>query len=139
MSDLNNPAPGQPQPADAPGLVSDFIQQASRLLRSELALAKKEMGQKASRAAAGIAMVLIGFLLVLAALDVLAAAAVAAIVAAGLPVSVASLIVAAVALTLAAVLFLVGKAWLNPKNLTPDRSIKNVRRDIETIKENVHV
>lgn len=139
MSDANSHPHGQPRPADAPGLVSDFIQQASRLLRSELALAKKEIGQKASRATAGIVMVLIGLFLVLVALNVLAAAAVAAIVAAGLPVSVASLIVAAVALTLAVVLFLVGKARLNPKNLTPDRSIKNVRRDIEAIKENVHV
>ena len=87
----------------------------------------------------GVVMMLTALLLVFTVLDILAAAAIAAIAAAGIPVAWASLIVGGVAIVIAAGLFLAGKARLNPKNLTPQRTMKHLRRDAETIKETVNV
>ncbi len=129
----------RPDPTDAPALVSDLIRHGSRLVGDEIRLAKKEVSMKLKSAVAGIAMIILAGFLVLSVLDVLSAAAVAALAELGLPVSVSSLIVAGVAIVAAIILFMAGKSRLSSESLTPDKSIKNVRRDIETIKENAHV
>lgn len=129
----------RPDPTDAPALVSDLIRHGTRLIGDEVRLAKKEVSMKLKSAVAGIAMIILAGFLVLSVLDVLSAAAVAALAELGLPVSVASLIVAGVAIVVAIILFMAGKSRLSSESLTPDKSIKNVRRDIETIKENAHV
>ncbi|WP_295313829.1 phage holin family protein [Roseobacter sp.] len=129
----------RPDPTDAPALVSDLIRHGTRLIGDEIRLAKKEVSMKLKSAVAGIAMIILAGFLVLSVLDVLSAAAVAALAELGLPVSVSSLIVAGVAIVAAIILFMAGKSRLSSESLTPDKSIKNVRRDIETIKENAHV
>lgn len=131
--------PGGPEPADVPELVSDVLHRGARLLRNEFTLARREMAGKLSHAVWGIFMIVLAAFLVLSALDVLTAAAVAGLAEAGLQVSLASLLVAVVALVLAAVLFLVGRKRLTAERLTPEKSIKNVRRDLEALKENAHV
>lgn len=141
MSDTNRNSAHRPtpEPADAPALLADFVQQITRLFQNEIALAKKEVSQKMSRAAFGIGLIALAAFLVFSALDVLSAALVAALAEMGLPVSVASLIVAATTIIIAFVLFRRGMARLNPDNLAPSKSIQNVRRDIKVIKENAHV
>ena len=128
-----------PDPTDAPHLLRDAVDQGSRLLRNELELAKREMSNKLTQALLGLAMIGLALVLVLIALDVLVATLVAAIAAMGAPVWVATLIVAGTALVAAAILFMVGKARLNPKNLAPERSMSHLRRDIQTIKETSNV
>ena len=128
-----------PKPADAPELLGDILHRIMRLFRNEFILARREMAGKLSRAAWGLFMIVLAAFLVLSALDVLTAAAVAGLAEAGLPVSLASLLVAVVALGLAAILFAVGRARITAQSLIPDRSIKNIRRDIRTLKENAHV
>lgn len=140
MADFSKPSPAsQPEPTDVPALISDAVHRCTRLVQNEIELAKREISRRAWSAFAGIVMVIAAVLLVFSALDVLAAAAVAGLAEAGLPVSVASLLVAAVALSVATVLFLKGKSRLTPSNLKLEKSARNLRKDINTIKENAHV
>ncbi len=126
-------------PRQAPGLLGEALHHLARLIQGEVALAKREISQKISRAGVGIAMIAIAALLALTGLDVLAAAAVVALTGAGLPAWAATLIVAGVVLGIALVLVLIGASRLKPSNLKPDRSINQVRKDIRTIKENTNV
>ncbi|WP_298845231.1 phage holin family protein [uncultured Roseobacter sp.] len=139
MRDEHVSSGATPDPADAPGLIQAALQQALRLVQNEFALMKREMASKASRAAAGIAMMIFAGFLVMSALDVLTAAAVTGIAALGLPLWASSLIVGAAALALAALFFVVGRHRLTSTQLTPERSVKNIRRDIETLKETANV
>ncbi|MFK7763831.1 MAG: phage holin family protein [Roseobacter sp.] len=134
----NNATP-QPGPTDARALISGALYRVSRLAQNEFELAKRELAHKASRAFAGLLMVVAAIFLVFSALDILTAAAVAGLAEAGLPVSVASLVVAGIALALAATLFFVGKSRLHPNSLKLDKSVRNLRKDINTLKENAHV
>ncbi len=136
MSAQDDPTVG---PKQATGLLGEALHHLTRLIKGEVALAKREISQKISRAGVGIAMIAIAALLALTGLDVLAAAAVTALAAAGLPAWAATLIVAGAVLGIALVLVLVGVSRLKPSNLKPDRSINQVRKDIRTIKENANV
>ena len=129
----------QPDVTDAPELMRSAVDHGARLVRNEIEFAKREVTAGVTRALIGVVMMLTALLLVFTVLDILAAAAIAAIAAAGIPVAWASLIVGGVAIVIAAGLFLAGKARLNPKNLTPQRTMKHLRRDAETIKETVNV
>jgi hypothetical protein len=109
------------------------------LIQNEIELAKRELAQKASQALVGILLLVAAIFMACSALDVLIAAAVAALVEAGLAISVASLIVAGAGLVIASGLVFVGKARLDPKGLKLEKSARNLRKDINTIKENAHV
>ena len=127
-----------PDPGDAPQLIRDMLDQASRLVRNEVELAKRDVSNRVTRAGVGIAMMAVAAILALTALDVLAAAAVAALAEAGLSGGIAALIVGGAIIVLALILFFVGKGRINPKNLAPKRAARSVRRDIETIRGNGH-
>ncbi|WP_300030734.1 phage holin family protein [uncultured Roseobacter sp.] len=129
----------QPDPTDAPGLISAAIQQASLLIRNEMALMKREIAGKMTRAVTGIAMMILAGFLVLSALDVLTAAAVTGIAAFGVPIWAASLLVGGLAIAIAAVFFIIGRRRLTSTSLKPERSVENIRRDIETLKETANV
>jgi hypothetical protein len=134
-----NPIPERAEPADAPSLLSDAMHRSARLVQNEIELAKREVAHKASRGVGGILMILAALFMVFSAIDVLAAAAVAGLAEMGLPVSLSSLIVAAVAIAIAGALFFAGKSRLDPENLKLERTARNLRKDINTVKENAHV
>lgn len=138
MTGQTSQTSGQPDPTDAPALISELLRRATRLISSEIALAKREMAQKVSRAAGGLMMIAFAAFLAIAALNVLTAAAVAALAEAGLSVSVSSVIVAAVVFAGAVGLFALGKSRIDPTNLTPRKTIKSVQQDIETMKGNAN-
>jgi amino acid transporter len=117
-------------------LLSDAINQLTRLVRGEVALAKAEVGQNLRAAALGIALLVGAVILSLVALNVLAVAligALANLVGDGW----AALIVGVVILAVAAFLAMRGIAALKPENLTPSRTVRNVQADAQTIKETV--
>ena len=128
----------QAEPADAPTLLQEVLQGVLRLVRDEMTLARLEVRRSLSRAGTGIALLIGAALLLLTALHVVAAAVVTALIAAGLAPPIASLVVAVGTLILAATAFFSGKARLDPKTLAPSTAAKNIRRDIETIKETAH-
>jgi hypothetical protein len=118
-------------------LLSDAINQLTRLVRGEVALAKAEIAQNVRNAGLGIGLLVGAVVLVLVALNVLAAALVAALAETGLGAGWSALIVGVVILVVAAILAMRGLNALKPENLAPSRTVRNVQADAQTIKENV--
>jgi uncharacterized membrane protein YqjE len=103
------------------------------LLEAEIALAGAEARQAVRSLAAGLAVLGLTLVLALAAVVALTAAAGAALVEAGLSPALAALLVAAGALALGALC-----AWWALSRLAraagmPARTVRNLRRDVETL------
>ena len=117
-------------------LLSDAVNQLTRLVRGEVALDKAEVTQSVKNAGLGIGLLVGALVLVLVALNVLAAALVAALaelIGAGW----AALVVGIVILAVGGLLAMRGLNALKPENLAPSRTLANVQADAQTIKENV--
>lgn len=119
----------------APDLLMRAVHHFLALLRSETALVKEELKQNAARAGAGVGFLAVAMLLALVALNVLAAAVVAWIAATGLSFGFASLIVGCTLLTVALFLAMAGKSRLQADALLPSMTIRNVKKDVSSIKE----
>lgn len=126
-------APGEEPPVRT--LLSDILSRITVLIRKEFDLARSEMAQNFSRAAAGAGMLAVGAIIALVALNVLAIAGVIALQAAGIDLIWATLIVGGAALLLALILVMVGINRLKLNALAPTRTEREVRRDIDTVKE----
>lgn len=127
--------PGREDRPSIGELVSQLSEKLSLLVRNEIQLAKDELSTKAKHAGTGIGLFvgagLLGFF-ALAALITTAILGLANVVAPWL----AALIVALVLLVLAAILAAVGKKALD-KGVppTPDQAQKNVKLDVQAVKE----
>lgn len=115
-------------------VVMRILAVVSGMLRDEAALAKAEVSRAARDAAIGMAQMVVALILVFVALIVLAGAAVLGLIAFGLSPVVAALVVGVALLLVALALVQMAIRLLSPKNLTPRRTIANVRRDLETLK-----
>ena len=114
------------------------FRQFTRLMQDEIALAKAELSRSAARAGVGLALIAGSAILALVALNVLAGALVAFVASAGLTAGMAALIVGGGLLLLAIMLVVMGKSRLSADALTPDRTARNIKRDIDTLKEASH-
>jgi hypothetical protein len=115
-------------------LVADATHDLSSILRSEIALAKAEIGADAKRAGAGAGMVAAAGVFAFLALILLLIAAAYGLVAAGLAPWLAFLIVAGVLLVIGAILALVGKSTISKVNGKPERAIQNAQDTIAAIR-----
>ena len=115
-------------------LVADATHDISSIMRSEIALAKAEIGADAKKAGAGAAMFAVAGVLAFLALILLLIAAAYGLVAAGLPPWLSFLIVAGVLLVVGAILALVGKGAVTKINGKPERTIKNAQDTIAAIR-----
>lgn len=122
----------------APTLLANAFRQFTRIVEAEIALAKEELSRSASRAGTGLAMLGIAAILALTALNVLAGALVAWVASTGLTAGVAALIVGGGILAAGIVLALAGKSRLSADALAPKRAARNVKTDIQTIRESTH-
>jgi len=123
-------------PRPTGSLLSDAVNQLTRLVRGEVALAKAEVAQNIRSAGLGIGLLVGAVVLVFVALNVLVFALVAALgelIGPGW----SALVVGVVILVVAAILAMRGLNSLKPENLTPSRTVRNVQADAQTIKENV--
>jgi apolipoprotein N-acyltransferase len=123
-------------PRPTGSLLSDAVNQLTRLVRGEVALAKAEVAQNIRSAGVGIGLLVGAVVLVFVALNVLVFALVAALgelIGPGW----SALVVGVVILVVAAILAMRGLNSLKPENLTPSRTVRNVQADAQTIKENV--
>lgn len=118
-------------------LMTRLSEQTSRLVRDELQLAQAELKVTAKHAGLGAGLLGGAGVFALYGVGVLVAAAVAAL-ALALPLWASALIVAAVLFLIAAVEGLLGKKQLEQANPTPDRTVKNVKRDVEAVQEASH-
>jgi hypothetical protein len=125
-----------PDPRPTGSLLSDALNQLTRLVRGEVALAKAEVSQNLKNAALGIGLLVGAVVLALVALNVLAAALVAALANLIGP-GWAALVVGILILAAAGLLAMRGLNALKPENLAPSRTVRNVQADAHAIKENV--
>lgn len=117
-------------------LLSDAVNQLTRLVRGEVALAKAEVTQNIKNAALGVGLLVGAVVLVLVGLFILAEALVVALgelIGDGW----AALIVGILILAVAGILAMRGLNSLKPENIAPSRTVANVQADAQTIKENV--
>ena len=114
-----------------PEIFTDLVSQVTDLVRMEGRLARAEISEKATRALSGMAMILLGAMLLIPALVVLLQAAIAGLVENGMTPAVASLIVGGGALVLGMILGLIGWSWVKPTSLVPDKTIDQLKRDAE--------
>lgn len=115
-------------------IVHRLTEQVPQLIRSEIRLAQAEMAQKGKRAGLGLGMFSAAGLLAFFGLALLLATAVLAL-ALVLPAWAAALIVAGAVLAAAAIAGLVGRSKVQQATPpAPERTIDNVREDLETLK-----
>jgi len=139
MSDWDDGQTPPPNPKPSIGkLVEQVSEQATRLVRSEIALAKKELTTKAARSGIGIGMFVVAAVLSLYGLGFLLHSAMVGL-AHAVPLWLAALIVGAVLFLLAGGLALVGRKQLK-KGMppTPEAAIANIKEDVATVKEGLH-
>ena len=115
-------------------LVADATHDVSSIMRSEIALAKAEIGADAKKAGAAVGMFAAAGVLAFLALILLLIAAAFGLVAAGLPPWLSFLIVAGVLLLVGAILALVGKSSISKVKGKPERTIKNAQDTIAALR-----
>lgn len=112
-----------------PEIFTDLIGQVTDLVRKEGQLARAEVSEKAGQALTGMAMILLGSVLLIPALVILLQAAIAGLVDSGMEPALAALIVGGAALVLGMILGLVGWSWVKPSSLVPEKTIDQLKRD----------
>ena len=116
-------------------LLSDALNNVSSLIRNEVDLARAEVSENLDRAGNAIGFIVAGVVIAIAALGVLAAALVVGLTAAGVAAGWSALIVGAVLAVIAFSLSAKGLNDLKLSSLAPTRTAKNLRRDVNAIKE----
>ncbi len=117
-------------------LLGDLIGDLGELVRQELRLAQAEAAEKIKQAENGIYAVITGLLLAFCGLLILLQALVLAL-SNIMPPWLAAVSVGCVLAVLAFVFIRQGRNSLAPKNLVPQRTLRNVREDTHTMKENL--
>ena len=122
----------------APGVfhaVGETIGRATELIQIEFRLAKAELAEKAAKAGAGLALVLVGAVLLTAALFLLLQAIVLGLIAAGLSPVAATLLVSVVVIAIGLAFVMTGRKQLSAEALIPDRTLNDIKRDTILVKE----
>ena len=130
---------GMPEP-DGPAslgkLVEQISEQASRLVRAEIALAKAELTEKAKKTGIGAGLLVVALLILAYTVGVLLLAAVHGLGTVW-PLWLSALAIGGFMLLVTIVLALIG-AQLLKKAATPPESVQRVKDDITSIKEGMH-
>ncbi|MBD5785253.1 phage holin family protein [Cellulosimicrobium terreum] len=136
MSDwVDGRVPPEEQKPTVGQLVERLSEQATRLVRSEIALAKEELSTKAKHAGVGIGLLVVGGVLVLYGLGFLFQSAVEGL-ANAVPMWLAALIVGLAIVLIAGLLAFVGvkqlKRGVPP---VPTDAVSSVKEDVNVVKE----
>lgn len=123
---------------DLPDLLADLATQMRKLFVTEVRLAKAELTESARSATTGLVMGVGAALVAFIALQAFAAAAVIALAANGFSWLAATLIVGGVLIALTLILALVAKAKLSGDALKPNRTVRQVRKDMRLTEELTH-
>ena len=115
-------------------LVADATHDLSSIIRSEIRLAKAEIGADAKKARAGAGLLAVAGLFAFLALILLLIAAAYGLVAAGLAPWLSFLIVACALLVIGVIMALVGKSKVSKIKGKPERAIKNAQDTIAAIR-----
>lgn len=117
------------------GLVSDALQQFSRLMRSEFALARAELMDKTQIAARGVSMIVAGGLLTIPSIVLLLIALATLMMELGMRASLAFLLSGILGMATAGVMAWSGLKHFKGNALVPRRTIGQLQQDAATAKE----
>jgi hypothetical protein len=123
---------------DEPGLfhaLSDTISRATELVQLEFRVFRAELEEKTTRIKAGVSLILIGAILVTAALFLLLQAVVLVLVQAGLSPAGATVLVAGACIAIGLAFVVTGRKQVDGDALAPDRTIRGLQRDTRLVKE----
>lgn len=140
MASIYENRPSGDRPADSrpvSELISDALQQFSRLVRNEMALARAEVSDKIKQAIRGGAMLGVAAAVVLPSIFILMLALAALFVELGMAASLAYLLTAVIGFVIAGVLGMIGLNRLKAEALMPNRTINQLHRDAATMKEHM--
>jgi hypothetical protein len=118
-------------------LIGDLTEQASTLVRTEARLLRAELSEKFAKVGASAVEILGGAICLLAALMVLLQALVIALAETGLGGGWASLIVGVAVAVLGLILIRNGSAGLDPGEMAPEKTARQLQEDARTVKEQV--
>lgn len=116
-------------------LTTAALSQTADLLQTEFRLARAELAEKMGALRAGLIMILLGTIFLIAALGMVLQALVGILINAGVSPPLAILLVAGGAAVIGIVLFLMGQSRLQPAELSPDRTLNSLSRDSRMVKE----
>jgi hypothetical protein len=128
--------PEPDRPVSLVSLVEQISEQASRLVRAEIALAKAELAEKAKKSGIGAGLLVMALLILVYTVGVLLLAAVYGLGTVW-PLWLSALAIGGFMLLVTIVLALAGVQLLK-KAATPPESIQRVKDDITSIKEGMH-
>jgi len=118
-------------------LFSDVIGQVTNLFRTEIRLAKTELGEKLTQSLRAGGFVIAGTVLLVGALYLFLLWLVRLLVVLGVPDQWATLIVAVVTAAVGYFVVRKGLADLTASNLVPTRSVNSIEKDVGVAKETV--
>lgn len=118
-------------------LLSDALRDSSELARKELALFKAEMAQNVRNLAMGLAMFVVAAVFGIITLSLLVESLVEWLAVKLDSEALAAFIVAVVMGAAAVGFALWGRSRMSASTLAPDRTIRNVQRDVEVLSERV--
>lgn len=116
-------------------LFGDALENLSKLIRTEVQLARAEVTEKAGKAAVGAGMVFGAMMLLIPALVLFLIALAVWLTQLGLSPVTAHVLSGCAALLVSAALGFAGLSRLKPSALTPQATIREVKRDIAAAKE----
>lgn len=116
-------------------LLSDVVNQFTKLIRNEMAIARAELSAKATEAAIGVGFLIGGALLFIPAMVLPLMALAAWLVELGLRASVANLIAGVLGLLISGALAYIGKTKLSLDHLKPKQTMREIERDIAAVKD----
>lgn len=122
----------------APGVfsaVGDTIARATDLIQIEFRLAKAELSEKAAKAGAGLALIVVGAVLASAALFLFLQAIVLGLIRLGLSPIAATVVVAVVTMGIGIAFAVTGRKQITAEALVPDRTLNDIKRDSAMVKE----
>jgi hypothetical protein len=118
-----------------PQIFGDLLNQFTTLLSKEAQLARAEVSENITRAAAALALIVGGAVLLIPALVVLLQAAVSALMEAGIAAHWSQLIVGGAVLLIGLVLLFVGVNRLKVEKMIPNRTIHQLQQDASVAKD----
>ena len=119
-------------------VIVDLLKEFSNLMRSEVRLARAEVSAKITMAGMGLALIVFGAVLAIAALVILLEAGVDALVnQAGFSPWQAAVILGGGALIVSIILFVIGAFRLKAQNLAPTKTVEQLQRDAAVAKYQV--
>ena len=115
-------------------LLGDALSQFAKLFQNEIDLAKAEVADRVQKVGGALGFLVSGAILVIPAIVMALFALSAALIAGGWSQPVAYLTSAVVAAVIAGVLLAIGINRLDPRNLAPHETMRQLEKDKDTVK-----